>query len=79
MSSYVLTRDRQGVLTSGELLVSVIPEDARFRGCVTFRPLFGDMPEFIGSKETDPTESMALQSAIRLAERHFPGSRLRIR
>jgi hypothetical protein len=77
MSSCVLTRDQRGVLTTGELLVSVIPEQSRFRGSVTFRPLLGDIPESIDCKETDPTESAALQRAIRLAERHFPESRLR--
>ena len=79
MSSCVLTRDRHGIPTTGELRVSVIPEEARFRGCVTFRPLLGDMPESIDCKETDPTESAALQRAIRLAERHFPASRLGFR
>jgi hypothetical protein len=72
MSSRVLTRDRRGILTTGELMVSAVPEAARFRGCVTFRPLIGGMPEFIDCKETDATESEALQRAQLLADRHFP-------
>ena len=74
MSPRVLARDRHGILTTGELLVSAIPEVARFRGCVTFRPLIGGMPEFIDWKETDATEAEALQRAKLLANRHFaPG------
>jgi hypothetical protein len=72
MSSRVLTRDRHGILTTGELLFSAIPEAARFRGCVTFRPLISGMPEFIDCKQTDATESEALQRAKLLADRHFP-------
>ena len=71
MSSRVLTRDRDGILTTGELLVSAIREAARFRGCVTFRPLIGGMPEFIDCKKTDATETEALHRATLLANRHF--------
>jgi hypothetical protein len=72
MSSRVITHNRHGILTTGEVLVSAIPEAARFRVCVTFRPLIGDMPEFIDCKETDTTEAAALQRARLLANRHFP-------
>jgi hypothetical protein len=72
MSSRVITRNRRGILTTGELLVSAIPEVARFRGCATFRPLMSGMPEFIDCKQTDATESEALQRARLLAKRHFP-------
>jgi hypothetical protein len=34
----VVARDRRGILTTGDLLVCAIPEEARFRGCVAFRP-----------------------------------------
>ena len=72
MSSRMLTRDRHGILTTGELLFSAIPQEvARFRGCVTFRPLISGMPEFIDCDETDASESEALQRAKLLAERHF--------
>jgi hypothetical protein len=71
MSSRVITRNRHGIPTTGELLVSAIPEVERFRGCVTFRPLISVMPEFIDCKETDATESEALHRATLLANRHF--------
>jgi hypothetical protein len=72
MYSRVITCNRHGILTTGELLVSAIPKAARFRGCVTFRPLMSGMPEFIECKETDATEAEALQRATLLANRHFP-------
>jgi hypothetical protein len=73
MSSRVLTRDRHGILTTGELLFSAISEgEGRFRGCVTFRPLISGMPEFIDCKQTDATESEALQRAKLVGDRHFP-------
>jgi hypothetical protein len=71
MSPRVVTRDRHGTLATGELLVSAIPDAARFRGCVTFRPTIG-MPEFIDCEETDATEPEALQRAELLAKSHFP-------
>ena len=70
MSPRVIVRDRDGILRIGELLLSAIPEVARFRGCVTFKPLDG-MPKFIDCKETDATESEALQRAKLLANHQF--------
>jgi hypothetical protein len=72
MSSRVITRDRRGILTTGALSFSAIPEKGRFRGCVAFRPLTGAMPEFIDCAETDATQSAALQRAELLANYHFP-------
>jgi hypothetical protein len=71
MSPRVITRDRRGILATGELRVSAIPDGARFRGCVTFRPMIG-MPEFIDCDQTDATEPEALKRAELLANRHFP-------
>ena len=79
MTSSVITLNRHGILTTGELLVSALPEAAQFRGCVTFRPLLSGMPEFIDCAETDATESEALQPAKRLADRQFPSDDLRFR
>ena len=72
MSSRVITRDQRGMLTTGELSFTAIPEGARFRGCVSFRPLSGGMPEFIDCADTDATEAGALQRAELLANHHFP-------
>jgi hypothetical protein len=72
MSSRVITHNRYGVLTTGELLVSAIPEAPRFRGCVTVRPLMSGIPEFIECKVTDATQAEALQRARPLANCRFP-------
>lgn len=70
-SRVIVVRDRHGILTTGELLLSAIPDAEGFRGCLTFRALIGGVPEFIDCQETDATESEALRRAQLLADRHF--------
>ena len=66
MSPRVITRDRHGVLTTGESPGFCDPGGSPVSRLRDFRPLIGGMPEFI------ETEAAALQRARLLANRHFP-------